>query len=227
MKAETPRELSLVLSFIDTKKNTNIYICSYLNKPLRKNMRRNIPTIFSIMTLVALILICACLAQSPADQSSGQGGLTQITPASEGSRLSFETAKQNFMEYLSESTNDTENRKNVNYMLSRDMDDQGNARTWIFGVSGEKGPVYLVNDISGWTSIENVTLPSETISLDTIVTPENLLKQNRAGIMNNSSPGVTERWDLELQRGVYTLTITSGSSTRSLIFNATTGALIS
>ena len=190
-------------------------------------MRRNIPTIFSIITLVALILICACLAQSPADQSSPQGGLTQITPASEGSRLSFETAKQNFLEYLSESTNDTENRKNVNYLLARDIDDQGNARTWIFGVSGEKGPVYLVNDITGWTSIENVTLPSDKISLDSIVTPENLLRQNRAAIINNPSPGVTERWDLELQRGVYTLTVTSGSSTRSLIFNATTGALIS
>ncbi|HZK30593.1 MAG TPA: hypothetical protein VFC43_05080 [Methanoregula sp.] len=190
-------------------------------------MRRNIPTIFSIMTLVALILICACLAQSPADQSSRPGGLTQITPASEGSRLSFETAKQNFLEYRSESTNDIETRKNVNYMLSRDMDDHGNARTWIFGVYGEKGPVYLINDITGWTTIENVTLPSEKISLDTIVTPENLLKQNRAAILNNPSPGVTERWDLELQRGVYTLTITSGSSARSLIFNATTGALIS
>jgi hypothetical protein len=131
------------------------------------------------------------------------------------------------LEYLSESTNDPENRKNVNYLLARDMDDQGNARTWIFGVSGEKGPVYLVNDITGWTSIENVTLPSEKISLDIIVTPENLLKQNRAAIMNNPSPGVSERWDLEWQMGVYTLTITSGSSTRDLIFNGTTGALIS
>ena len=190
-------------------------------------MRRNIPTIFSIMTLVVLILFCACIAQSPADQSSPQGGLTQITPASEGSRLSFETAKQNFLEYLSESTNDTENRKNVHYLLARDIDEQGNGRTWIFGVTGEKGPVYLVNEISGWTSIENVTLPSDTISLDTIVTPENLLTQNRTAIMNSPTPGVTERWDLELQRGVYTLTITSGNSPRNLIFNATTGALIS
>lgn len=191
-------------------------------------MRRNIPTIFSIMALVALILICACVAQSPADKSSQQnGGLTQITPGSEGSRISFETVKLNLLDYLSESTNDVENRKNVNYMLCRNIDEQGAATSWIFGVTGDRGPVYLVNDVTGWTSIENVTLPSEKISLDTIVTPENLLKQNRAALINNTSPGVTERWDLELQRGVYTLTITSGSSTRSLIFNATTGALIS
>jgi hypothetical protein len=221
-------EHSSVLSFIDTKKNTNIYICSYLNKPLRKNMRRNIPTIFSIMALVALILICACVAQSPADKSSQQnGGLTQITPGNEGSRISFETAKQNFLDYLSESTTDTENRKNVNYMLSRDIDERGAATSWIFGVSGDKGSVYLVNDRTGWTTIANVTLPTERISLDTIVAPENLFAQNRAAILNGSSNGVSERWDLELQRGVYTLTITSGSSARSLIFNATTGALIS
>ncbi len=71
-----------------------------------------------------------------------------------------------------------------------------------------------------------LTLPSEKISLDTIVTPENLLKQNRVAIINNPSTGVPERWDLELQSGTYTLTMTSGTSTRSLTFNATTGALI-
>ncbi len=91
-------------------------------------MRRNIPTIFSIMTLVVLILICACIGQSPADQSSQQNrGFTQITPGSESSRISYETAKQNFLDYQSESTNDPENRKNVNYMLSRDIDEQGDA----------------------------------------------------------------------------------------------------
>jgi hypothetical protein len=191
-------------------------------------MRRNIPTIFSIMTLVALILICACIAQSPAGQTSQQnGGLTEITPGSEGSRISFETAKQNFLEYQSESINDTESRKNVNFLLSRDIDEQGTATSWIFGVSGDKGPVYLVNDVTGWTTIEHVTLPSEKISLDTIVTPENLFKQNSEAILHGSSKAGSERWDLELQRGVYTLTITSGGSTRSLTFNATTGALIS
>ncbi len=73
----------------------------------------------------------------------------------------------------------------------------------------------------------NVTLPSEEIILDTIVTPDNLFSQNKAVISGNPSPAIPERWDLELQRGIYTLTITSGSSTRILTFNATTGALIS
>ena len=112
---------------IDTKKNTNIYICSYLNKPLRKNMRRNIPTIFSIMTLVALILICACVAQSPADQSSQQnGGLTQITLGSESLTYQFRR-QQNKISWSTcrNQPTDTENRKNVNYMLSRDIDESG------------------------------------------------------------------------------------------------------
>jgi hypothetical protein len=93
-------------------------------------------------------------------------------------------------------------------------------------VSGYNGPEFLINDRSGWTLIETARLPSEEIFLDTVVTPENLLRQNTAAIFTNPSPGVPERRDLELQRGVYTLTITSGSSSRSLTFNATTGALI-
>jgi uncharacterized membrane protein YkoI len=46
-------------------------------------------------------------------------------------------------------------------------------------------------------------------------------------ISGNPSLAIPERWDLELQRGIYTLTITSGNSSRTLTFNATTGALIS
>ena len=188
-------------------------------------MRRNIPTIFAIVPLIALILISACIAQSPANQSSQQNqGIAQITALGESSRISFEEAKQNLREYQSDSMDETGNEKNVYFMLSRNLDESGNAKSWIFGVSGNKGSEFLVNDRAGWTTIKNVTLPSEQIFLDTIVTPGNLLKQNRATI--NPSPGVTEQWDLELQRGVYTLTITSGSSSRSLTFNATTGALI-
>jgi uncharacterized protein YxeA len=190
-------------------------------------MRRNIPTVFAIVTLLALILISACIAQQPTTQFSQQNqGLDQITTIGESSRIGFEEAKQNLRDYQSGSMNETGNEKKVYFMLSRDLDELGNATSWIFGVSGINGQEFLVRDRAGWTTIEKVTLPSEQIFLDTIVTPENLLKQHKAAIFSNPSPGVPERRDLELQRGVYTLTIVSGSSTKSLTFNATTGALI-
>jgi hypothetical protein len=190
-------------------------------------MRRNIPTSYAIVILLALILISACIAQPPENQASQQNqGLARITTTGEYSRIGFEEAKQNLCEYQSGSLNEMSTAKDVYFMLSRDLDERGNASIWIFGVSGNKGPEFLINDRSGWTSIENARLPSEEIFLDTIVSPENLLKQNKAAIFTNPSPGIPERRDLELQRGVYTLTITSGSSSRSLTFNATTGALI-
>jgi hypothetical protein len=112
-------------------------------------------------------------------------------------------------------------------MLSRDIDGSGNASVWIFGVSRRNGAEFLVYEKTGWTKIPwNTTLPSEAIILDTIVSPGSLFSQNKAMIPSNPSLAIPERWDLELQKGVYTLTITSGSSSRSLSFNATTGALI-
>jgi hypothetical protein len=112
-------------------------------------------------------------------------------------------------------------------MLSRDIDGSGNASVWIFGVSHQSGAEFLIYEKSGWTSVPwNTTLLSEAINLDTIVSPGSLLSQNKAVISGNPSLVIPERWDLELQRGVYTLTITSGNSSRSLTFNATTGALI-
>ena len=190
-------------------------------------MRRNIPTVFAIVTLIALILISACMAQQPANQSSQQNqGLDQVTSKGEPSRIGFEEVKKDLGEHQSGSMNETSNEKKVYFMLSRDLDEQGNATSWIFGVSGINGQEFLVKDRAGWTTIEKVTLPSEQIFLDTIVTPENLFIQNRAVIFKNPSPAVPERRDLELQRGVYTLTIVSGNSTKSLTFNATTGALI-
>jgi hypothetical protein len=190
-------------------------------------MRRNIPASFAITILIALILISACTAQPPAQPSSQQDqGLARLTPDGESSRISFTEAKQNLQDSLPASMNETGRGKNVYYMLSRDLDESGNSTSWIFGISGNNGPEFLVIEKGGLTTIENVILPPEPIVFENIVTPGELLKQNRAVIFTNLSPGAPERRDLELQRGIYTLTITSGNSSRSLIFNAATGVLI-
>jgi len=53
-----------------------------------------------------------------------------------------------------------------------------------------------------------------------------LFVKNKAVILSNPSPTNPERRDLDLIRGIYTLTIVSGSKDRILTFNATTGELI-
>jgi hypothetical protein len=216
-------------------------------------MRINIPIIFVILGLLSLILCSACVSQPPANQLNQHGaGLAQTTvPVNtvpvDNLRISFEEAKAKLADYrinalyenaLNGSGNGipwkymrrdldlSGNATTVNYMRSRDLDGSGNATGWIFGVYNGNKAEFLAYDRIGWTIIANATLPSEAIALDSVVSPDFLFKKNKEMISGNSSPIIPERRDIELQRGIYTLTITSGSTSRTLTFNATTGALI-
>jgi hypothetical protein len=190
-------------------------------------MRRNFPTIFVILMLIILIWCSACVSQSSSDKIPQQKeGLTEVVKPVEPQRMNFEMIKAELIAYRLDLINDPITAKTVNYMRSRDVDESGNANGWIFGVYNGSEAEFLVYDQTGWTTIRNATLPSDTIVLDTIVSPDFLFKQNKELISGNPSPAIPERRDLELQRGVYKLTITSGNNSRVLKFNATTGALI-
>jgi hypothetical protein len=190
-------------------------------------MHKSIPIIFAILALFILSLCSACVSQPPANTSGQNAGLTQITVPVDSSRISFGEAQQTLRDYGSESLNETGDGKTVFYMLSRDMDESGNAKSWIFGVSHQSRAEFLVYEKTGLTTIPwNGTLPPEKIDVETIVPPGRLFNQNKAVISGSPSTTIPGRMDLELQRGIYTLTITSGGSSRSLTFNATTGALI-
>lgn len=191
-------------------------------------MHKFIPTIFAILVLFVIILFSACVTQPTANQSSGQNsGITQITLKADSSRISFEEAQQNLREYGSGLSNQSVDVKTVYYILSRDVDGSGNATSWIFGVSHQRGTEFLVYDSTGWAMIPwNATPNSEPIDMDIIISPDRLFNENKAVISENTSLTIPERMDLELQRGEYTLTITSSDLSRSLKFNATTGVLI-
>jgi hypothetical protein len=207
--------------------NTNIYICCYLNKPLRKNMHKSIPMIFAILALVVVILCSACVSPPPSNETSQQNsGLSQINMQADSSPISFEEAQEKLVEYQINNVNEPVNGKKVYYMRSRDVDGSGNATSWTFGIYNGNETEFLVYDGTGWTTIANATLPSEEIVLDKIVSPGHLFSQNKAVLAGNPSPAIPEQRDIELQRGIYKITITSGSASRILTFNASTGALI-
>jgi hypothetical protein len=183
--------------------------------------------IFAILALFVLSLCSACVTQPSPNQTSQQNtGLSQITQKADNSLISFEEAKAKLVEYRLNDLNEPVNAKTVYYMRSKEADGTGNATGWIFGVYNGNKSEFLVYDRTGWTTIANATLPSEEIVLDSVVSPGSLFSQNKAVISGNPSLVIPERRDIELQRGIYKLTITSGSTTRILTFNATTGALI-
>lgn len=190
-------------------------------------MRRNIPIIFSILILFILILYSGCLTPSSEQNTQQDVGLIGISEQAGTSRISFDEAKATLVEYRINALHETANVTTVHYMRSRDVDGSGNASGWIFGVYEGNMAEFLEYDRTGWTTIKNATLPSDAIDLDNVVSPELLFKKNKEIITGKPSAAISERRDIELQRSIYTLTIISGSTLRTLTFNATTGELIS
>ena len=183
-------------------------------------MRRNIPQIFAILLLTILVLCSGCVFPG-SEKPVVNGGLSQITTPEISPYISFEEAKQKFEDY-----NGAE-KLPVYYIFSRDVDGSGNAESWLFGVRQSTGTELLMYDRTGWKTIPwNASLPSEEIMLNQGVSPGTLFSQNKQVILSTSSPSIPERRDLVLKQGMYTLTINSGSASRTLMFNATTGVLI-
>ena len=185
-------------------------------------MNRNIPAIFVISALIVLIMCSACTF--PSSGETKEGGLTQVTIPVEISRISFEEAKQKLEEYR---IHETANEKTVYYIIAKDVDESGNATSWVFGINQGAEARLLVYDRTGWTVFPWSTRVPEEIALDHVISPNTLFKQNNAVIITIPSPAGSDRRDLELKEGAYTLTIYSGNTNRILTFNATTGALIS
>ena len=185
-------------------------------------MNRNIPAIFAISALIVLIFCSACTA--PSSGETKEGGLTQVTIPVEIPRISFEDAKQKLGEYRKTTFNESLiDAEKIYYVLANDVDESGNAASWVFGVKNANTTELLVYNGRGWTAIPWIitTLPSEIID-NRIIFPKNLFAQNKATIFSDP-PG---RRDIELKDGIYTVTITSGTNVRTLTFKAFSGAPI-
>ncbi|MDO8872272.1 MAG: hypothetical protein Q7V05_06030 [Methanoregula sp.] len=172
-----------------------------------------------------MVLCSACVV--PESEKPGfNGGLSQITTREISPYISFGEAKQEFEGYTGNIT--SAEKLPVYYILIRDVDDSGNALNWLFGVRQSTGTELLIYDRTGWKiNPWNATLPSEEIMLNRVIPLGTLFIQNKDIIFNASSPSIPERRDLVLKQGIYTLTINSGSTSRILMFNATTGVLMS
>jgi hypothetical protein len=192
-------------------------------------MHKSVPIIFAILALVVLIVSSACISQPPINQTSPQnGGLTQILGPVESPYISFDTAQQNLPSYQLDPENTSYFIKTIYYFTGLDVDESGNARSWIFGMGNSNGTEMLAYDQSGLITLPWDAPPgAEEIDVDTIVPPARLFSQNSAVIFGSPGNVSPERRDLELKQGIYSLTISSGDTSRILTFNATTGEMIS
>jgi len=191
-------------------------------------MRTDSSSIFAFLMLLGLILGTGCSTPSPAGQptsaptSTQDSGFTRISAGS-GSFL-FDEAYRNLMQYPPEAPNVSSGEMQVYYIHGTDLDLSGNASAWIFGVRYAGETALLSYSGEGWQRIPwNVSLTGDGIDMEKIMTPDRLFSKNSAEIRVSSPQGAAEQRDLDLARGVYTLTIASAGAERVLTFNATTG----
>jgi len=140
-------------------------------------MRKTIPALLVISTLVALVLCSACVGDQKPQQDQG---LTQVSMPVETPRISFEEARQQLKDYQTDSVDGSVNVKTIYYILAKDLDDSGNAKSWVFGVNYGEGARMLIYDMSGWTAFpnSNTMLPSDEIVVDHIVSPNYVIIGN-------------------------------------------------
>jgi hypothetical protein len=191
-------------------------------------MRKITLAIFAILLLSLLIMCSACTTSTQEVKNTPlNSGLSQETQQAESQYISFDIALHNLPAYRPDALNESYFTPPIYYFTGLDVDGSGDARNWIFGVGNTTGTRMLAYDGNGWIAIPwNAPPGSEEIAFDSIISPGQLFSKNREVIIGNPSSSLTEKRDLELNKGVYTLTITSGDTNRILTFNATTGELI-
>jgi hypothetical protein len=154
-------------------------------------------------------------------------GLQKIAPERDTPPVSFNEATEKLVKYMTGQLNNVTTNKTIYIIKAKNLDESGKSDIWIFGVKFDTRAELISIDKNGQkTAPWNAPLPAEEIQLTTIISPGTLFSRHRLEIIGTSLLPAAGQRDLELKNGIYTLTIYSGNIKRTLMFNATTGALI-
>lgn len=187
--------------------------------------------VVAIIALVVNTFICNnCLL--------GGGGQAQPIPVKDSGLVSLEipdetpvySSFENVRSLFGEMpglARDNNNHSRVYFMQGHNLDENGWAESWMFEVKTTGGTGLGVYDRHGWTTMPwNVPHTMEEINIDTVISPSALFRQSSTLILRNGSVSSAPSREIELRGNVYTLTITSGTTSEVMKFDATTGALI-
>lgn len=198
-------------------------------------MQRYHPSMITIALLFTMCLFSACVSPiTPANQIPEQNvspiidvGLVSIITSREPIPISFDEAKGNLGVSESLSLVTYIEKTRVLFIQGGNLDESGNAQRWVFGINKGDTNELRIYDRSGWTILPwNATISAEEIDFDKVISPNILFNKNNASIIGSSSSTIPDQRDIELKNGTYRITMTSGSTLRILIFNATSGTAI-
>jgi hypothetical protein len=116
----------------------------------------------------------------------------------------------------------------IQYISGRNMNETGEAASWMFAIRHGNISSVATFDRYGETVVDwPAGFPGQEISLDQIVPPKELFDRNRALLFSPPEDNITVSRDLTLTGNNYTITITGHGKIRVLEFDAKSGALTS
>lgn len=191
-----------------------------------------------IITLLALVIIViiviyftgilSLLNIYPTQQNTKNTnlGLQPLPEASLIRSIAFEEATNQLSTFLLENKGVSSNYS-IYYIRGTNLTSDGRALKWMFGIKYQNQSALMYYDQTGWQSIMwQGNLPENEIVIGSILSPSGIIQKN-IGIIFGSTPiqnSSIER--LELNNGIYTLTVYRQDVKQIFSFDAVSGVLI-
>jgi hypothetical protein len=197
-------------------------------------MRSYLPLILTMILLAGLAFCSACTSQPATNQTPQQNlspktdvGLVPLNMSKGSAFVSFEDAIDHLGEPDINTADSNSAATRILFIQGGNLDKAGNAQRWVFGINKGVTNDLWVYDPSGWTIITySGTLPHEEIVPSSLMSPGRLFTINHEAILGDPLSTSPEKRDLDLRNGTYKITVVSGSMSRILIFNATSGEAV-
>jgi hypothetical protein len=201
-------------------------------------MRKVAYVFFFILLVLAIVVMIGgnplsfFYSSQQATHSKVNIGFVVLNQSNEFKRVNFEEIIPNvpYVGINREESTSVNSTKTTHIQLIRgyNLDATGNASSWIFVIRQPEQVSLVTYDRSGekvdtWLG----RYPEKEIIINQIITPRKLFEKNREQIFKTPQAITTESRELALAEGNYYLTITGQGKTRSLVFDAKTGALTS
>ncbi|MGD1005008.1 MAG: hypothetical protein ABR887_06240 [Methanoregulaceae archaeon] len=191
-----------------------------------------------IITLLALVIILVIVIYFtgipslfnfyPTQQNSKNInlGLQPLPEAGLIRPIAFEEAVNQLSTFLLENKGISSNYS-IYYIRGTNLENDGRALKWMFGITYENQSAMMYYDQAGWQSILwQGGLPEKEIVIGSILSPSEIIQKN-IGIIFGSNPSQNNRIErLELNNGIYTLTVYRQDMKQIFSFDAVSGVLI-
>ncbi len=189
-------------------------------------MRRSAILVVLLCLVIFWLVLVVYLAGSPSPAqdrvSRIHTGIVPVTGPEEPELFSLEETNRLAISFLLDSPNES-SAKDICYIMGRDVDENGNAPSWLYGVRHPLGTALLVYDKSGWNVVPwSGTLPDQKLEPDTFVPLNRLFSTNRDLI----GTGAGLQRQVEVYNNTCRISVSDTKEMHVYSFNATTGVLI-